>query len=769
MANLRWLRVPRELQQRRQWCVSTLEIKSDGKPDKAPRSSQTGALASVTNPDDFCTFEQAINAGYPAIGFVLTDDDPYCVIDLDNDGALDDETAERQISIYENCWTYAERSQMGLGLHIVCRAKMDGGVRRDSVEIYDQKRYIIFTGDVVRDVPINDGQEFVTRMVAAMGGTFKGLVVGPDTPERYSDNDIIAKLLAARNADKFRKLYYSIPTADENHSELDASLAQMLAFYSRNKAQCLRLFRKSALYRPHAKYKNPEHYEQVYLLDRTFAKAWSYEAQRDADTAHGAKLAAAAKATADRKAAGVGPTPAYDGTEPVSGPLAWPEGLVGELAQFIYHASYRPVVEIAVAGALTIASGLFGRQFNVSNTGLNLYVVLLAETGRGKEAAAAGADLLMAAIRAKMPGVDRYQGPGHIASGQALVKHLANNPNCFSFLGEFGHLLKIITSDRASGADIRTKQVLLDIFAKSGKHQSLKSSIYSDTDKNTAVVSAPCFSFMGDTTPDNYYSSVSSALISEGLIPRFLTISYDGPRVPLNTAAVMSPAPQLVDKLTTVLTVLFNMAASNTFCDVAISGEAQIALDLFNTECDAKINAGGNLIEMWNRAHLKAMRVAAILAVGRDIAAPVMSKADVDWALGLIEREMTALATRFAQEDVGDGEDRQSGAVIRATRHYLTLSEKSKASTYKVSAALLDKPELIPYGYYRRLLKHHAAFKNDRRGFVAALKSTLQDAVELGELQRLSDQQITEISLNAKHASTPLRSEIYTLGVNFLA
>src|SRR5699024_7716505 len=73
-------------------------------------------------------------------------------------------------------------------------------------------------------------------------------------------------------------------------------------------------------------------------------------------------------------------------------PYTFPPGLLGQVADFILAAAPRPVPEIALAGAIGLMSGIAGRAYNVSNTGLNQYVLLLAPTGTGKEAMASGID-----------------------------------------------------------------------------------------------------------------------------------------------------------------------------------------------------------------------------------------------------------------------------------------------------------------------------------------------------------------------------------------
>lgn len=125
---------------------------------------------------------------------------------------------------------------------------------------------------------------------------------------------------------------------------------------------------------------------------------------------------------------------------PVS-PYSVPPGFLGEIAQYFYAQAPRPVPEIALAGAIGLIAGICGRAYNVSNppAGLNLYTLLLAPTGTGKEAIASGVTALMKAIRQAIPASAEFIGPASIASPQALVKHLANtSPSFVSILGEFG-------------------------------------------------------------------------------------------------------------------------------------------------------------------------------------------------------------------------------------------------------------------------------------------------------------------------------------------
>src|SRR5690606_12071521 len=65
------------------------------------------------------------------------------------------------------------------------------------------------------------------------------------------------------------------------------------------------------------------------------------------------------------------PEPPPPPSPPPPSSLELPPGLVGEIAQYIYQSSIRPVPEISLAAAIALVSGIIGRSYNISGTGLN--------------------------------------------------------------------------------------------------------------------------------------------------------------------------------------------------------------------------------------------------------------------------------------------------------------------------------------------------------------------------------------------------------------
>ena len=133
------LNVPDEMKAWPQWIVWRYEETDGIKPTKVPYSPRSGKLASVTDPRTWATFDEVcacLQTGwYAGAGFVLTDGDPFAFVDLD-DSEGDDETLQKQLTIFNETTSYAERSPSGKGLHIIVKGGIPSGRRRGKIEVY---------------------------------------------------------------------------------------------------------------------------------------------------------------------------------------------------------------------------------------------------------------------------------------------------------------------------------------------------------------------------------------------------------------------------------------------------------------------------------------------------------------------------------------------------------------------------------------------------------------------------------------------------------
>ncbi|OHD25427.1 MAG: hypothetical protein A2Y38_12765 [Spirochaetes bacterium GWB1_59_5] len=740
--------IPHEMRIFPQWVVWRYEDTDSAKPTKVPYSPRNNRLASVSNPETWATFEEATHSAsaghYSGIGFVLTETDPFAFIDLD-DTKGDQVALDRQIKIYNEFDSFAERSPSGSGLHIIVKGSLPTGRRRSFIEIYSSGRYMTMTGNIYRDAPIVDCDGMLNMLWAQMGsGSVAAAVYAGVAEAKETDVVVIERATAAVNGDKFAALlagnwqdYYP------SQSEADFALVDIVAFYTQNRAQIARIFRESGL----GKREKAQRTDYVnYMLNKCFDRMLPPVDIDGLRNQLNEAIAAKEKTNKPNQAPAITAETVANIPQlpkPSSNVYSVPPGLVGEIAQFIYAQAPRPVAEIALAGALGLIAGIVGRAYNVSGTGLNQYVLLLAPTGTGKEAIAGGIDKLMAAVLRTVPASVDFIGPGEIASSQALIKYMSKTANSFvSLVGEFGIYLQQMASVNAPPHLIGLRRMLLDLYNKSGEGKVLRPSIYSDREKNTASVLAPSLTILGESTPEKFYEGLHEGMIAEGLLPRFTTIEYHGERPPLNPAHIYAqPGFDLVEKLSTICAHALMLNSQHKAVQVQFMPEAKALFDEFDRHCDLNINTSDKEVRrhLWNRAHIKAMKLAALIAVGCNPYEPIISLDVATWATNLIVADVRNLLNRFDAGEVGvdNDETKQLSQVIRVVKDYIT-SPWSELEKYKSGSAHLHNERIVPYSYLHKRLSQVAVFRKDRIGNSGAVKRALKTLAERGDLQEVS-------------------------------
>ena len=730
--------IPQELKALPQWAVAG--------PLREPLDPKTGKRASVNDPESWGSYEQAIaRARGGHIGFILSHTDPYTIIDMDNkiDKPLSEEQKARHSAVLNAIDSYTETSMSGRGLHIVVKANIPRGVNRDYLEVSSSARFMIFTGKVFKDRPINDYQEMLTSMFHQMGGVEQSDLI--EQEDVLSDNQLFEMAFYAANGAKFDRLCRGDIAEYPSQSEADLALLSIIAYYTKDNEQVRRLFRYSELGE-----REKAHKDNVYLdyaLRRIRAKQ---PPAVDVTTLDGIPL------TPDT------PLPPV----PVSRPklpaaprlpafkLTFPSGLVGDIARYTMATAYRPVPEISLMAALGLMGGVAGRAYNISGTGLNQYLVLLAGTGTGKEGMAKATDKLMTAVKDQIPSASTFIGPGAFASGQALGKRLAIQPCFYSILGEFGLTLKAMTGPKASSSEQMMKKVLLDLYNKSGENDMLQSTVYSDAEKSIDPIRAPSLTILGESTPSQFYNALGREQVEMGLIPRFTVLEYHGKRNPLNPNAGCPPAEGLVDRLCNVVQASLQLADNSTCCRIAIDEEAQGVLDLFNLEIDAIVNANEAdevLKQLWNRAHLKALKLSGLIAVGVNHLQPTVTKEHADWSIEFTRHEITTILGRFSEGDVGDGPARQDSDLRRAFKKWVAMTPAQRVK-HKACPAISVRSNVVPYSYLSATLRRLSSFTGGNTSGTLALKHAIADMVDTGELSQIPPM----TALQDYKVSTPL-------------
>lgn len=463
-----------------------------------------------------------------------------------------------------------------------------------------------------------------------------------------------------------------------------------------------------------------------------------------------------------------------------------PSGLVGELAQYIYASANRPVAEIAIAGAITYMAGVTGRAYNVSGTGLNQYVLLIAGTGTGKEAARRGVTKFISYAKSNVwhtgdipnsiPTVDEHTGPADIASGQALIKYISSSRSFSAFVGEFGHTIQRICHPRASSSDVMLRKVLLDLYNQSGEHDVLQPTIYSDKANNTDPVDSPAFSLFGETSPEGLYPHLDESMIAMGLLPRFLPIIYEGQRVPSNLNAQEAvPTPEMVKRFANLVSHTASLNAQNTVINVKTAPDANEFIGMCGTVdklADKKINKGQSSVasELWNRAHIKAWKLAALIAVGKDHNNPVISLADAEWSFAVVRHGIETLSKKFDMGVVGTegkSEKAQQQKLREVLQEWVTRPW-SQLERYGAGTKVLHEKGIIPWSYLSKRLTGVAAFRKAPMGATNALKRAMDNLVACGEYCKIPQQQLpTRTNTQGTFYVPGDENEVFKGGVKF--
>lgn len=781
---LNYDRLPEELRWNRQWCLAGPD---DTRKYKAPYALGPRGLFRIkpTVPDHWKDLETTIEAATLCppcgIGFVLSQADLFTCIDLDVKNAINypnnldhngkfvawttPEEIARFHRIIESFNSYTERSASGQGYHIWVRGKIGEGVRRDGVEVYSQERFIVCTGDVFLDRDIEPRQELLDLLVAeikqnsAQTHVKQALV---EVAETESDNAIFERARDADNADKFVTLCNGDWSGYPSQSEADLALLSIFAFYTKSNEQCRRLFRATKLGERVKATKNDVHIDRMLTLVRS-RQAAEESVEINTVALSNSLLATIRPQPVIPPLAKDLPSQAFtkeilfpeqlpehneniarpdeefneDFFNAAEGSVDWPPGIVGRIAKYIFAGSPRPVKEVSIVGALGFCAGICGKAFTIPQSGLNLYIVLVARSAIGKEAMHSGIANLIKNVCDEIPEGMCFVDFSDYASGPALTKAVATNPCFVNVSGEWGRKLRRLgQEDGRDGPMQQLRTVMTNLYQKSGPKAIVGGLSYSDKEKNVSSISGIAYSMIGETTPQTFYDALTPNMMEDGFLSRFTVVEYGGDRPPANKVEPETIAPDLIATICDVVRQALKLNDKFQNQPVSLSTGANEMLDEFDRECDFQVNKTKDegWRQMWNRAHLKAYRIAAILAVFDNYLNPVITTEHTEWALDLIKRDIKIMRSRIADGDIGSGDDSRQRKLLKLMKHYLT---NSLPASYDIPSDL-HKDGIIPRKYLQINTQRTPAFSTARNGQNNALDGAIKSLIDSGYLAEVT-------------------------------
>jgi hypothetical protein len=422
--------------------------------------------------------------------------------------------------------------------------------------------------------------------------------------------------------------------------------------------------------------------------------------------------------------------------------LPWPPGVAGELAQYIYNTAPRPVPEVAIAATLGLLAGVCGRAFSISNKGLNLYILLIARSAIGKESMHRGIGCLLD-IAGNEP-AQRFADFDDFASAPALAKAVLENPSFVNVVGEIGRRFKRMNrdSDRVM-QDMRTQWT--NLYEKSGAGDRVPGIRYSNAEDSRLGIRGAAYSLIGETTPQTFLEALTPDMAADGFLSRFTMIEYDGARPPLNED--YEAALLCLDEWKALLVRALPYGSivnvpERIQVEYDKDGEAERKLKVFGLECDDVINGTEDewVRQMWSRAHMKALKIAALLACADNSVRPVITYRHASWALLLVRRDIQTMTTRLNNGDVGTGD---VSCEKKLHMFCVDFVVKPVPDSYKIPKGMQEMG-IVPRKYLQTRTSGVAAFEKHPLGSRLALDKAIQSLIDNGHIMEVDKAKMVE-------------------------
>lgn len=423
----------------------------------------------------------------------------------------------------------------------------------------------------------------------------------------------------------------------------------------------------------------------------------------------------------------------------------WPPGFVGQVARYLFCHAPAPVPEYAIAAAVGFFAGICGRGWIYSGTGLNHDIIVLGESGTGKNIVHQGT----ANIANQLTGtpISTFIVNAKMASAQALLKNLAANPCFLQLTGEVGKMYRAYAKSRHGDNLDQLFTVKLDLWERSGPDGNAVGILYSDADKNvdTHGVNGIAHSTLGESTPAVFYSALSTDMMNDGLLSRLWIIEYEGADPSFNEHRLHKlPEPWV--------TYLSNMVRASacrlTQQPIGHTPEAVALIREFLEQCrDEKLNAGRDPAQrqLWVRAYEKVIRLAALLAVADNYISPTLTVAHVEWAIAMLQYANLTVQRRVCDGDISDDADhtREQMIVQRCKRWLLERRKDPKEEAMRTNM-------LIPRRFLQQEVASKDAFRNHRLGATTVFNLTMKSLVDSGVLVEVDQKKRDRLGIRAQ-------------------
>lgn len=563
--------------------------------------------------------------------FVITADDPYTGIDLD-DCITDEGFTDKANEVLEQFrgLAYAEVSPSGTGIKLLTRAVKPEGSGCSVggwLECYDHTRFWTVTGNVIEGFEtIGEGQPEVDWLC--------GKYLTPEKPK--------PKFVAPAKT-------ISTPLAERARAYVDA--AELPREGGRNNSA----FRLAG----HLKAIVGDYGDRLSEDDvMDFLRSWN---SRLGDPLPDKEIEQVARSAMNNGTPREDkPATAYEQVDILD--INWDElnatidsdddiddeqfcqklipssGLMRMVFDFYGQQAYRRSVVMGLAVSVALCQTIFGRKVR-SHTDLrtNDYNLILATTGSGKEACEA---TITKILDAADPGC-RHMIPPDVQSGNGLMRAVASSPCAIWVCDEFGKILQAVLDKKGNQHIKNIGHHLLKLYGKS--NGTYGGAAHSDGIRNRIV--QPHLCVLGLSTGSTVFESIATEQVADGLIGRIAFWPVQDRPDPRDDMTISEPGEKLVEVVKDWLG--FEPGAANlipTPETVKMSSEALRRWQVHSKQINERMKSESEMrAAVWSRVAARTMKLALVHRCSRlDVPAGLcqwdfvqVEMIDVQWAVCL--------------------------------------------------------------------------------------------------------------------------------------
>lgn len=330
--------------------------------------------------------------------------------------------------------------------------------------------------------------------------------------------------------------------------------------------------------------------------------------------------------------------------------------MLGEIADWIETTTPRRRNRpFAIAAAVVIIGTVLGRTlFGPTQTGTNLYITCLGESGEGKDWPLKCVPLVLSAC-----GLAAAVGSAEWKSQVALENAIYDRPCHVAIADEIGQaLFSQIMGKKVAQHQAGISATLRSLWSISGADYTTSASAA----RSSKIIRAPSLSIFGASTPQEFFNSLSDDAQSNGFLNRLLLIrGKAGVKTSARKVlADITVPPRIVERLQALLhseggnlggsavALTSNTKparATMAWADEATSDAFEALFDEWETYCRAESERQG----LVGRVAEMAQRLAVIHAASRDGRGASVGAADWQWGMAVAKHSAHIMLSEVSE------------------------------------------------------------------------------------------------------------------------